>query len=129
MLSEEAKLLDVDEPRYLEVDRDRDGLPGSIICAYFAVIGGGKVYMEAVLSLSTYDKPLIESVDVVEIAKAEEVLRTIIALNYANKMKLELALFLINTMNIKYKSKLQTAFANIKSRVFKKNSLKISKND
>lgn len=59
----------------------------------------GKIYIEGVVSLSTYDKPLIADVDEVGLERIKNMLQHKISANYADKMKLELVLYLIKTLN------------------------------
>jgi len=69
-------------------------LNGSIICKYFAVAGDdNKVYIKAILSLSTTDEPLIDDADEDKLKSMTRILRNVILDNYERKLSYELALF------------------------------------
>jgi len=94
----------IENGKYKKVKRDGENLEdikGSIIAFYVPILDRfGNTCVEGVVSLSTYDKPLVADIDKMSKKDIERVKRMLykIAKNYSRKMKSELMLYIMNAM-------------------------------
>jgi len=82
-------------PRYYRLKSESSSLTGSIICQRIFVKKESDVYIEALFSISTKEKPFISNDDMNKKAQLEQMLKEHIFTTYVAKIQLELAYFFI----------------------------------